>query len=77
MAKYVYPAIFTKEENGCYSIVFPDLEGCYTTGDSLVDGIYMAEDVLAFTLYSLEKGIWRFRSLLKFKMLIKILLLIL
>ena len=55
MAKYVYPAIFTKEENGCYSIVFPDLEGCYTTGDSLVDGIYMAEDVLAFTLYSLEK----------------------
>ena len=55
MAKYVYPAIFTKEENGCYSIVFPDLEGCYTTGDSLVDGIYMAEDVLAFTLYGLEK----------------------
>ncbi len=55
MAKYVYPAIFTKEKGGKYSIVFPDLEGCYTSGDNLADGIYMAEDVLAFTLYSLEK----------------------
>ncbi len=55
MAKYVYPAIFTKEPDGKYSIVFPDLEGCYTSGDDLADGIYMAEDVLAFTLYGLEK----------------------
>ena len=56
MAKYVYPAIFTKEKDGKYSIVFPDLDGCYTTGDNLADGIYMAEDVLAFTLFSLEKN---------------------
>ena len=55
MGKYVYPAIFTKENDGKYSIIFPDLEGCYTTGDNLADGIYMAQDVLAFTLYSLEK----------------------
>lgn len=55
MGKYVYPAIFTKENDGKYSIIFPDLEGCYTTGDDLADGIYMAQDVLAFTLYSLEK----------------------
>ena len=55
MAKYVYPAIFTKESDGKYSVVFPDLEGCYTTGDDLADGIYRAEDVLAFTLYGLEK----------------------
>ena len=55
MAKYVLPAIFTKEEDGKYSIVFPDLDGCYTSGDDLADGIYMAEDVLAFTLFHLEK----------------------
>lgn len=55
MAKYVYPAIFTLEENGAYSIVFPDLEGCYTCGDSLEDGIEMAEDALALTLYGYEK----------------------
>ena len=55
MAKYVYPAVFKPEENGLYSIYFPDLEGCYTTGDDLADGIAMAEDVLAITLYNYEK----------------------
>lgn len=55
MAKYVYPAIFTPEEDGSYSIVFPDLEGCYTCGDNLEDGIEMAEDALALVLYGYEK----------------------
>ena len=55
MSKYVYPAIFTPEEDGKYSVVFPDLSGCYTSGDNLTDAMYMAEDVLAFTLYSYEK----------------------
>ena len=52
--KYVYPAVFKKEPEG-YSILFPDLESCYTQGDTLEDGIEMAEDVLAFTLYRLER----------------------
>lgn len=55
MAKYAYPAIFTPEENGGFSINFPDLEGCYTCGDTLEDGIEMAEDVLALILYGYEK----------------------
>lgn len=55
MARYVYPAVFTPEENGLYSVVFPDLEGCYTCGDNIEDAIRMAEDVLAFTLYDFEK----------------------
>ena len=55
MAKYAYPAIFTPEEDGCFSITFPDLEGCHTCGDSLEDGIEMAEDALALTLYGYEK----------------------
>lgn len=54
MAKYVYPAIFTPEEAGGYSVFFPDLEGCYTCGDDLRDAIVMAEDVLAFYLYDKE-----------------------
>lgn len=57
MAKYVYPAIFTPEEDGSYSIVFPDLEGCYTCGDNLEDGIEMAEDALALVLYGYEKDV--------------------
>lgn len=54
MAKYTYPAIFTLEEDGTYSIIFPDLEGCYTCGDNLEDGIEMAEDALALILYDYE-----------------------
>ncbi len=55
MARYVYPAIFTKEENGLYSVDFPDIKGCVTCGDDLADALYMAQDVLAFTLYDYER----------------------
>mgnify|MGYP002445951452 CR=1 FL=1 len=55
MAKYAYPAIFSQENDGCYSINFPDLENCFTCGDSLEDGLEMAEDCLALVLYGYEK----------------------
>jgi len=55
MAKYIYPAQFVKEENGQYSVDFPDLESCYTSGDDLSEAISMAEDVLAYVLYDYEK----------------------
>ncbi len=54
MNRYVYPAIFTSEKDGGYSVNFPDLEGCYTCGDNLTDAIFMASDALALTLYSYE-----------------------
>lgn len=54
MAKYAYPAVFTKEENGQYSVVFKDLEGCYTCGDNMEQAIEMAEDALALVLYGYE-----------------------
>lgn len=54
--RYMYPAVFTPEEDGKYSINFPDLEGCYTCGDDLVDGLYMASDVLYMTLREYEKA---------------------
>ena len=54
MKRYTYPAIITPEENGAYSVNFPDLEGCYTCGDNLGDALYMAEDVLAFVLFDYE-----------------------
>ena len=54
MRKYVYPAVFTAEESGSYSVNFPDLESCYTCGDDLADAIKMAEDVLALTLFEYE-----------------------
>ena len=56
MAKYVYPAVFTPEEDGGYSINFPDIEGCFTQGENLADGLAMANDVLCLTLYDLEQA---------------------
>ena len=53
--KYAYTAIFTPEENGLYSVNFPDLQGCYTSGDNMTDAVYMAHDVLNLTLYDLEQ----------------------
>lgn len=53
--KYAFPAIFTPEENGAYSVVFPDLDGCYTCGDNLQDALEMSEDALALVLYGYEK----------------------
>ena len=53
--KYAYTAVFTPEENGLFSVCFPDLQGCYTSGDDMPDAIYMAQDVLNLTLYDLEQ----------------------
>lgn len=49
---YVYPAIFTPESKGKYSIRFPDFENCFTCGDNLEDGMMMAEDALALLIYT-------------------------
>ena len=54
MAKYIYPAIFTKEGE-LYNVRFPDLESCYTQGNSLQDAYEMASDILCLSLYNLEE----------------------
>lgn len=56
MSKFIYPAIFTRESNGQYSVDFPDVPHCYTGGDDLDDAIVMAEDVLALTMSTLEEN---------------------
>ena len=54
MSKYIFPAIFHPEEEGGYSICFPDLEGCFTQGNSVAEGLAMAEDVLPLMLTAYE-----------------------
>ena len=56
MAKYVYPAIFTPEAEGGYSIRFPDIENCFTDADDLTSAMKMANDVLCLMLYELEQA---------------------
>lgn len=55
MAKYVYPAVFTHEAEGGYSINFPDLKNCFTSAPTLEEGIEMAADVLCLTMYGMEE----------------------
>ncbi len=54
MARYVYPAVFTAELDGGYSVEFLDVPGCYTCGDSIEEAIEMAQDALALMLYEYE-----------------------
>lgn len=54
MRRYYFPAVFTPEDNGKFSVDFPDLSSCYTCGDDMADAIIMAEDVLAMTLVDYE-----------------------
>jgi len=55
MAKYTYPAIFDPDENGGYTVTFPDLPGCVTEGDSLDEALAMAAEAMALHLYGMER----------------------
>ena len=50
---YNYPAIFYKEDDGRFSVIFPDLNHLATYGVDLDDSIRMAMDCLAGYLHSL------------------------
>lgn len=44
--EYVYPAVFHTNEDGTYTIIFPDLPGCISEGKSLGNAMKMAEAAL-------------------------------
>ena len=52
--KYVYPAVFHPENEGGYSIYFPNINCGATQGDTIVECIEMAEDFLCLALYNIE-----------------------
>ena len=37
--KFIYPAVFSKTDDGSYQGYFPDLECCYAKGDTLEDAV--------------------------------------
>lgn len=46
MAEYVYPAVFHANDDGSYTITYPDIPGCISEGKSLENALYMAQDAL-------------------------------
>lgn len=54
---YIYPAVFYPEEDGRFSVVFPDLNDLATYGDNLADAFAMAQEVCGQYLFtSLRDG---------------------
>ena len=44
--EYVYPALFQQNEDGSYTITYPDLPGCISEGKSLGNAMMMAQSAL-------------------------------
>ena len=53
--KYIYPAIFEKDEYGGYNVTFPDIFGGVTCGDDEDDAVFMAKDLLVTMLTSAKE----------------------
>jgi len=45
--EYVYPAIFHKNSDNSYTVLFPDLPGCISEGKTLENAFKMAQSALA------------------------------
>lgn len=46
MTEYIYPAIFHPNNDGSYTITYPDLPGCISEGKTLENAMYMAQSAL-------------------------------
>ena len=44
--EYVYPAIFHKNKDGSYTVMYPDLPGCISEGKTLGNALSMAQSAL-------------------------------
>lgn len=54
---YIYPAIFYPEDDGKFSVIFPDLNDLATYGDTLADAFAMAQEACGQYLFtSLRDG---------------------
>ncbi|MCI5700008.1 MAG: type II toxin-antitoxin system HicB family antitoxin [Lachnospiraceae bacterium] len=51
--RFIYPAVFHKNEKGTYEGYFPDLECCYAKGDTLDEAVEAANEA-AYNWIELE-----------------------
>ncbi len=49
---YIYPAVFYPEEDGRFSVIFPDLNDLATYGDNLADAFAMAQEACGQYLFN-------------------------
>ena len=54
--EYVYPAVFHKNEDESYTVLYPDLPGCISEGKNLGNAMNMAQSALSqWITYLLDK----------------------
>lgn len=53
MGKYIFQAFLTPEDEGGYSVEFPDLPGCFSFGDTLNEAAAMGADAAKTYMASL------------------------
>ena len=53
--EYIYPAVFHTNEDGSFTITFPDLPGCVSEGKSLGNALHMAQDALKQYMACMEE----------------------
>ena len=54
--RYAYPCVLTSEEDGGYSVSFPDVPEALTCGKDRDEALAMAEDALAVALGAYVQG---------------------
>lgn len=54
MKKIFYSAIFQSEDEGGFTVIFPDIKGCVTCGDNMEHAYEMASEALGLTLSYME-----------------------
>ena len=56
MSSYVFPALFHRnDDDGSYTVTFPDLPGCIAVGDTTEEALEDAKSSLALHLYGMEQ----------------------
>jgi len=53
---YIYPAVFQANNDGSYTITYPDLPGCISEGKSLASAMAMAQSALKQWIGYLNDG---------------------
>jgi len=52
---YVYPVIFSPQEEGGFCVYAPNIKGCITEAESIAEGIIKIREGLSGMLYMLER----------------------
>ncbi|PIE99147.1 MAG: HicB family protein [Treponema sp.] len=57
MRSLTYLAVLETDEEGGYSVFFPDIPGCFSYGDDIIHAQKMAKEALELHIFSMEEEV--------------------